>query len=99
MSKFESIYDHVPIFLQNFMCSVSGWIKYRERYKGDYWKDRGFCKEFDLWPLEKQLEYQQIELQNFVSFAATSKNFSISFWNNSGRPLYKLSNPTGVLKL
>ena len=32
MGVFEKVYDRSPIFFQNFMCSVSGYKKYRERY-------------------------------------------------------------------
>ncbi|MBR6119057.1 MAG: phenylacetate--CoA ligase family protein [Oscillospiraceae bacterium] len=73
--RLERIYDHAPIWMQNLMCSVSGWRKYRRRYGGAYWKARSFCEEFDAWPLERQLEYQSGAMRELIRYAAAHSEF------------------------
>ena len=73
--RLERIYDHAPIWMQNLMCSVSGWRNYRSRYGGAYWKARSFCEEFDAWPLERQLEYQSGAMRELIRFAAAHSEF------------------------
>lgn len=80
MGRLERIYDRVPICLQNLMCSVSGWKKYRARYGEAYWKAREFCREFDTWPLERQLEYQKTELLRLIHWAPEHSAFYREFY-------------------
>ena len=80
MGKLEKIYDRVPICVQNLMCSVSGWKKYRARYGEAYWKAREFCREFDTWPLERQLEYQKTELLRLIHWAPEHSAFYREFY-------------------
>lgn len=68
MGRLEKIYDRAPIFLQNIMCTASGWKKVSYRYGKVYEEYRAFLKDFDTWPLEKQLAYQQEELQKFLRY-------------------------------
>lgn len=75
MVKLQAVYDHVPIFMQNLMCSVSGWTKYRQRYGTEYRKAREFCAEFDSWPEARQIAYQNEQLAAFVRFAAENSPF------------------------
>lgn len=82
MGVLENVYDHSPIFFQNIMCSVSGRIKYKNRYNQEYWRQREFCKEFDSWSLEKQLEYQKNELIAFVRFAYNNSRFYHNIYAN-----------------
>lgn len=75
MRSLQIVYDHSPIWFQNIMCSASGLLKYKNRYKDEYWETRLFCKQFDTWPLEKQLEYQRDQLIKFIQFADQNSNF------------------------
>lgn len=68
MGRLEKIYDKAPIFFQNIMCTVSGMMKNRSRYGDAYRSYRNFLKDFDTWPLEKQLEYQSEELRAFLRY-------------------------------
>lgn len=75
MGGLQKVYDRVPIAVQNLMCSVSGYQKYRNRYGRDYWAAREFCREFDRWPLEKQLEYQRSEMVRLIRHANSNCKF------------------------
>lgn len=75
MGRLEKIYDKAPIFFQNIMCTVSGVMKNRTRYGDAYWSYREFLKDFDTWPLEKQLEYQSEELRKFLRYTADNSPF------------------------
>ena len=75
MGLLEIIYDHSPILFQNIMCSVSGKIKYNNRYKGEYLEMRKFCKEYDSWDIENQLQYQNKQLKDFILFAFNNSEF------------------------
>ena len=37
----EQIYDHAPVWVQNLMCSVKGWLIKKRRY------GKGFFEELD----------------------------------------------------
>ena len=69
MKILESVYSHSPLFLQNAMTSVAGYVKNSTRYGQAYWDHRKFLVEFDGWPLEKQQEYQNGELRKLLAFA------------------------------
>ncbi len=75
MGILETIYDHSPLFMQNVMCSVAGAGKYKKRYKGVYRKVREFCKEFDSWDIERQKDYQNAKLVEFIRYAAEKSPF------------------------
>ena len=75
MGVAQRIYDHVPIFMQNVMCTLSGYQKCHHRYGKAYWDYRRFLEEFDGWPLEKQLDYQREQLQRFLHFAVEHSPF------------------------
>ena len=69
MGYLERIYDKAPIFFQNIMCSVSGYKKNSYRHRETYDAYRVFLKDFDTWPLEKQMAYQLSELKKFLRYA------------------------------
>lgn len=75
MGTLQAVYDRSPIFLQNLMCSVSGWQKYRERYGKVYHQTREFLREFDGWTEERQITYQETELRRFLRFAYENSPF------------------------
>lgn len=54
----EQIYDHAPVWVQNLMCSVKGWIISRRRY------GQGFYKELEA--LENGKYKPEVELRKFL---------------------------------
>ena len=75
MGTFERIYDKCPIFFQNIMVSVKGYLNNRERYGKAYKEYRVFLHDYDTWPLEKKLKFQKDELIAFVRFAYENSSF------------------------
>lgn len=75
MAVLQRIYDHAPVFVQNVMCTLSGYQKCRHRYGRAYWEYRKFLEEFDGWPLERQEDYQREQLQDFLRFAVKHSPF------------------------
>lgn len=75
MGVLERVYDHSPIFLQNIMTTVSGYQRNSLRYGKEYYHYREFLTEFDTWALERKLEYQRVELINFLHYAVKSSRF------------------------
>lgn len=82
MAAFEKIYDHSPIFFQNMMVSVKGYLNNRERYGKAYEEYRAFLREYDTWTLEKKLQFQQEKLVAFVRFAYENSAFYREFYKN-----------------
>lgn len=75
MGYLEKVYDKAPIFFQNIMCTVSGLMKNRTRYGAAYRACRAFLADFDTWPLEKQLAYQESQLQEFLQYTVEHSPF------------------------
>ena len=71
----EKIYDHSPIFFQNFMASVLGYIQNRDRYGCVYHDYMDFLTEFDKLSLEKKKEYQFAKFKEFALFAKENSKF------------------------
>ena len=80
MGIFEKIYDRSPVFFQNIMVSVKGYLNNRERYGREYEEYRKFLREYDAWPIEKKLRHQQDELVSFVRFAYENSRFFQKFY-------------------
>ena len=75
MSRLERLYDASPIWAQNVMCTLKGISNYRSRYGKAYKAYRQFFSDFDKWPLEKQLQYQNDQLVSFLHYAVTNSKF------------------------
>lgn len=75
MGCLERVYDASPILFQNMMCTMSGLQRNSHRYGKEYWSYREFLKEFDAWPLDKQLAYQEAELCRFLQYAVKNSRF------------------------
>lgn len=82
MGTFEKIYDRSPIFLQNMMVSVKGYLNNRERYGKEYGEYRAFLRDYDTWPIEKKLEHQREQLVSFVRFAYENSTFYREFYKD-----------------
>ena len=75
MSTLEKMYDHMPIFMQNIICSVQGYINDFSRYGKAYYAERDFLKDFDTWAYERKLEYQRKALVDFLHYAVDHSLF------------------------
>lgn len=75
MGRLEKIYDRVPIFVQNMMCTGAGLKKNKYRYGKTYDAYRAFLREFDTWTLEQQLEYQQEEMRKFLRYTVDNSAY------------------------
>lgn len=75
MSGLEKLYDHMPIFMQNIMCSVQGYLNDFSRYGKAYHAERDFLREFDTWSYERKLEYQRKALVDFLHYAVAHSRF------------------------
>lgn len=82
MVLFEKIYDYSPIFFQNIMVSVKGYLNNRVRYGKAYDEYRVFLRDYDTWSLEKKLQHQQVELVAFVRFAYENSEFYREFYKD-----------------
>lgn len=75
MGLLETIYNNVPIFMQNIMVSTKGYCNHGERYGKAYYKHLAFLKKFDTYSLEEKLQYQQEELVNFLRYTIRNSKF------------------------
>lgn len=69
MSRLEGAYNIMPVAVQNLMVSVRGLANEPSRYGREYREHRAFLEEFDCWPLEEKLRYQNEELVRFLDYA------------------------------
>jgi phenylacetate-CoA ligase len=79
---FEKIYDRLPLFFQNVMVSVKGYLNNRERYGRTYDEYRAFLRDYDTWTLEKKLEHQREQLVSFVRFTYENSAFYREFYKD-----------------
>ena len=75
MNGIEKLYNRSPIFLQNIMISISGYLRNRTRYGKSYYKHRKFLLQFDAWSYERKLEFQRMELRKLLKYAINRSGF------------------------
>jgi phenylacetate-CoA ligase len=75
MNAKEKIYDILPIFLQNFAVTISGYYRNRSRYGKTYYDYRKYLIEFDKKSLKEKNENQLQELIEFINFANENSPF------------------------
>lgn len=66
----QFIYNHSPIFFQNFMASVQGSIFLKQRYTKHYYDEFEIlknCNDFE--------QLQQVRLQNFYDYIKNNSNY------------------------
>lgn len=71
----QIIYDFSPIFVQNIMITLKGYINNQSRYGKEYYRYRSFLKDFDNLDLSQKLDYQKKELVKFIHFAYNNSLF------------------------
>jgi len=60
MGFLEKVYEKSPIFFQNVMTSVKGYLQNRNRYGKAYYEHRSFLREFDELSIAKK-RLQKVE--------------------------------------
>lgn len=75
MSRLETLYNVMPVPMQNVMVSVRGLANEPTRYGRHYHEHRAFLEKFDGWSLENKLKYQNDELVRFVNYAVRNSPF------------------------
>ena len=63
------IYDHSPIWWQNFMCTVAGYKRVRQRYDKLFDKRREFFRKAAKWSLAEAEAYQLEKLKQLAKHA------------------------------
>jgi len=75
MSFLEKVYEGSPIFFQNIMTSVKGYLQNKNRYGKTYYEYRNFLEEFDKLSISKKKEFQEKSLIYFIKFAYVNSPF------------------------
>ncbi len=73
--KFQFIYDHSPIFFQNFMTSVYGYTLKRTRYGKYYFEHMQLLKKLHSSSKEQLLEYQFDEMKKLLLYVNEHSKF------------------------
>ena len=73
--KFQFIYDHSPIFFQNFMTSVYGYTLKRTRYGKYYHEHIQLLKKLHTYSKEQLLEYQFDEMKKLLLYVNEHSKF------------------------
>ena len=64
-----SIYKHLPISVQNFLCSVQGYRLDKQRYNKEYYKYYEFLLKSDSWTKEQILKYKEEQTFKIIEYA------------------------------
>ncbi len=75
MNVLQKIYNCSPIFIQNVMTTVKGYLNNKQRYGKAYKNHLEFLKRFDTLSLDEKLSYQREELQRFIKHSAENSLF------------------------
>lgn len=66
---YDSIYPRLPLFAQNWACSVAGFARYRERFNSHFYRTLEAWQESLSWPVDRLLELQRQRLDHLVRSA------------------------------
>jgi phenylacetate-CoA ligase len=90
---YDSVYPKLPIFAQNWACSVAGYARYRERFSQHYHQTLADWQESLSWPLERLLELQRERLDRLVERARAT----VPYYRDLPEPS-TLSDPAAALR-
>jgi phenylacetate-CoA ligase len=83
-TRFDSIYRHLPITLQNVACSGYGWVAARKRYNARFRERLAWLKESDFWSLEQIKAYQDKCVRETVAYAYSNVPFYREWFGDHG---------------
>lgn len=69
------VYDHSPIWCQNFMCTVAGHSRVRQRYDKLFDDRREFFRKAGRWSLAEAEAYQLEKLREMASYVYENVGF------------------------
>lgn len=78
------IYDHSPIFWQNFMCTRAGAARLRQRYDTRFEERRAFYREAATWPRARIEAWQLEKLRELLRHAAEHVPFYRKRFEDAG---------------
>ncbi|MEN6521635.1 MAG: phenylacetate--CoA ligase family protein [Armatimonadota bacterium] len=73
--KYQNIYDRSPIFSQNAMATIYGYMVNRQRYGKRYYEYLSFLKQFDCLSRQEQQAYQLDQLVKLLAHAVRNSKF------------------------
>ncbi len=62
----ERLYLKLPVFAQNWACSLEGWRIKRLRYDAAFWQKLRAAEERMHWPVERMCAYRDARLREFL---------------------------------
>ncbi|HET8800073.1 MAG TPA: hypothetical protein VFN01_02710 [Marinobacter sp.] len=65
-SKFESLYYHCPVWMQNTLVSLMGYRLYQKRYTGMYREIRRLIEQARSWSAAEKASYQDEHLHRMI---------------------------------
>lgn len=97
MGLLNNIYDNVPIFVQNIMVSIKGYLNSKTRYGKVYYEYLDFLEQYDEWTLEQKKEYRNSELKAFLKYVIDNSSFYRELYK--GIDLDKINCPEDLTRL
>jgi phenylacetate-CoA ligase len=97
MKLIKSIYSLSPVWIQNWIISFYGYILYKQRYGGDYYKFFNFYKNKDYSNLQNEKKIQYEELIKILKHAKENSVFYKNFYKNYD--LSQIKNINDIKKL
>ena len=71
----NAIYQKLPVFGQNLLCTVAGYWRYRSRFSPRFYEALAELEKSAVWPLERLHEIQRIRLDRLVTRAREHSPF------------------------
>ena len=68
-SESESLYGHLPPFLQTVACSLAGWNIQRRRYSRTFFTYLSDAEARSQWSTDRVIEHRDERLRRFLSYA------------------------------
>ncbi len=79
-----ALYSHMPIWVQNILCNIQGYILTKQRYGGEYNEISLFLKDSDDWNQEQILQYKEENASKILWQAYNHTKFYRRFFDDNG---------------
>ena len=80
----EKLYASSPIFVQNWMTTLYGYILHRQRYGGNFWRHLAEVRETQWWSAERLQQLQNGRLTSLVRHAYANSRYYHRLFNRLG---------------
>lgn len=81
MNNFGNLYDLSPIWIQNIMCSVKGWLIMRERFNDKFYDYLGQLQASLYWNVEEIFCYKEEQTFRMLEYAYRECPFYKKYFN------------------